>query len=118
MIDIGSHNVGRIAERIVANELEARGFRVSDLNKDGVSPNADLLAVSDRRSLQIQVKGAFNSPKDRLWVSYGYCTQQIIDRKEPMFNRRKSGFYKAEFVVLVAVRSLIDYLCFVLPIDV
>jgi hypothetical protein len=117
MINIGSHNVGRIAERIVANELEARGFRVSDLNKDGVSPNVDLLAISESQSLQIQVKGAFNGPKDRLWIGYGHCTDQILDRKEPMFNRRKSGFYRADVVVLVAVRSLIDYSCFVLPIE-
>jgi len=31
--DIGRHHAGRIAERIVANELEARGFRVSDVNR-------------------------------------------------------------------------------------
>src|SRR4051794_27192424 len=77
MISIGSQNVGRIAERIVANELEARGFRVSDLNKDGTAPNADLLAVGPGRTLQIQVKGATNGPKDRWWVGYGYCTEQI-----------------------------------------
>lgn len=34
---INRHNVGRIAERIVSNELEYRGFRVSDLNKEGTS---------------------------------------------------------------------------------
>ena len=56
-INIGRHNVGRIAERIVSNELEARGFRVSDLNSDGTATNADLLAVSPNRTLQIQVKG-------------------------------------------------------------
>ena len=44
---IGRHNVGRIAERIVANELEFRGFRVSDLNREGTSANADLLAARD-----------------------------------------------------------------------
>jgi len=31
-IGIYKHNVGRIAERIVSNELEFRGFRVNDLN--------------------------------------------------------------------------------------
>ena len=36
---IGKSNVGRITERIVANELEYRGFRVSDLNKEGGSAN-------------------------------------------------------------------------------
>ena len=38
---ITKQNVGRIAERIVSNELEARGFRVSDLNKEGAAANAD-----------------------------------------------------------------------------
>jgi hypothetical protein len=33
------HNVERIASRIVANELEFRDFRVTDLNKDGLSAN-------------------------------------------------------------------------------
>ena len=115
---IGSHNVGRIAERIVANELEARGFRVSDLNKEGVAANADLVAISDNQTLQIQVKGSFNGPKDRWWVGHGHCTQRILDRKEPMFNRRKGNFYKADIVVLVAVRSPTEYMCFVLPVDV
>lgn len=55
---IGKSNVGGIAERIVANELEYRGFRVSDLNKEGVSANADLLAVKGGKGWQIQVKGA------------------------------------------------------------
>jgi len=50
IINIRSHNVGRIAERIVANELEAYGFRVSDLNKDGMAANADLVAISRGRT--------------------------------------------------------------------
>jgi hypothetical protein len=33
---ITKDNVAKIAEWIAANELEARGFRVHDLNKDGV----------------------------------------------------------------------------------
>jgi hypothetical protein len=118
MTNIGSQNVGRIAERIVANELEARGFRVSDLNKDGVAANADLLAVSpDRTPLQIQVKGAANDPKEPFWFGYGFCTEQILAGSEPMFNRRK-GFYAADIVVLAAVRSPTEYSCVILPIDV
>jgi hypothetical protein len=117
MIEITQRNVGRIAERIVANELEARGFRVSDLNSDGTAANADLLAVSPNQTLQIQVKGAANAPKDYWWVGYGYCTDQILaDKKEPMFNRRKS-FYTAQVVILVAVRSPKEYSCIVLPVD-
>jgi hypothetical protein len=118
MIKIGSHNVGRIAERIVANELEARGFRVSDLNKEGTAANADLLAVSRRKSLQIQVKGSTNGPKEHLWVGYGHLTKEILAGNQKVFNRGKHSFYKADLVVLVAVCSPTKYWCFVLPIDV
>ena len=115
---INSQNVGRIAERIVANEFEARGFRVSDLNKDGLTPNADLIAISPNRTLQIQVKGSTNRLNDRWWVGYGYLTEKILAGDEPMFNRRKSSVYKADIVVLVAVRSPTEYSCVVLPVDV
>ncbi len=110
-------NVGRIAERIVANELEARGFRVSDLNSDGPAANADLLAVSSDATLQVQVKGSANAGGEHWWVGYGYCTREIIDRinHATMFNR-KSSFYKATHVVLVAVRSPREYSSIVLPI--
>lgn len=90
MIQITKHNVGAIAERIVANELEARGFCVSHLNKDNSNaPNADLLAVTPQSTIQVQVKGAVNKSSDPWWVGYGYCTPTIIaNRDEPMFNRR------------------------------
>lgn len=117
-LEIGRRNVGRIAERIVANELEARGFRVSDLNKDGNAPNVDLLAFWPGRGqpLQVQVKSAANGPKE--WrLTYGSCTQEIIEGTADMFNRHKGAFYKADFVVLVVVRSPKEYRCFVLPID-
>lgn len=105
-MQIDQDNVGRIAERIIANELEARGFRVSDLNSSRrVAPNADLLAVSRRLNWQFQVKGSANRVKDAWWVNYGFCTQQIIDdRSQPMFNRRDS-FYEATHVALVGVRA-------------
>ncbi|MFZ0640598.1 MAG: hypothetical protein WAN33_02965 [Candidatus Acidiferrales bacterium] len=90
---------------------------VSHLNKDGVAPNADLVAISPSRMLQVQVKGATNKSKDRLWVGYGYFTDEIIEGKRPVFNGRQ-GFYKADFVVLVAVRSATKYTCFVLPVDI
>ena len=107
-------NVGRIAERIVANELEYRGYRVSDLNKEGLSANADLIASNHKRTWQIQVKGASNKPEEKWWFQYGHCTDGIIRNGEPMFNRRQ-GFYVADMVVLVAVRSPRDYRCIVLP---
>lgn len=114
-IDINKNNVGRVAERIVANELETRGFRVSDLNKGGPSANADLLAAGNRRVWQIQVKGASNKSAERWWVQYGYCDQPIIDHARPMFNRH-SSFYRADVVVLVAVRTPSEYRCVVLPV--
>ncbi len=109
---VSSTNVGRIAERIVANELEWRGFKVSDLNKDGLSPNADLIAAAGGKTWQVQVKGATNSG-DKWWAEYGFCTVEIMDGDAPMFNRRES-FYKADIVVLVAVRSPREYRCIVL----
>lgn len=115
MIDITSKNVGRIAERIVANELEARGFRVSDLNKEGVAANADLLAVSPDKRLLVQVKGAAN-PKGAWWIGYGYFTEEFIRGSRRLFNRVES-FYKADLVVLVAVRSPREYSCVVMPIE-
>jgi hypothetical protein len=112
--EINSKNVGRIAERIVASELEARGFRVSDLNSDGIAANADLIISGRGVTRQIQVKGATNG--DRAWVQYGFCNDEIIkNSKSKMFNRRKS-FYKADFVVLVGIRSVTDYRCVILPI--
>jgi hypothetical protein len=116
MINIGRENVGRIAERIVANEPEARGFRVSDLNKEGVAANADLLAVKPDQTLQIQVKGAANKQKVPWWIGYGHFDEDVIHGGRPIFNHVDS-FYKANVVICVAVRSPKDYTCVVMPID-
>lgn len=106
-----------MAERIVSNELEFRGFRVSDLNREGTSANADLLAARDGRTWQIQVKGA--TEENGWWVQYGYCNDAIIAGEEPMFNRCSgSSFYKAEIVVLVSVKSPKEYTCVVLPVEI
>lgn len=113
---VGKHNVGRIAERIVANELEYWGFRVSDLNKEGTSANADLLAVKEGNPWQIQVKGASQGGHSP-WINYGYCDQAIIDRQDRMFNRH-AGFYRAQIVVLVSVMSPSEYTCVILPLEV
>lgn len=115
-IHIGRENVGRIAERIVANELEARGFAVSHLNRDGLAPNADL-AISPSLTLQVQVKGATNGPKDRLWIGYGNFTKEMVEGKRHIFSGRQ-GFYEADTVILVAVRAPTKYTCFVLPVDI
>ena len=113
-IGIARHNVGRIAERIVSNELEYHGFRVSDLNKEGTSANADLLAAKNGRTWQIQVKGASLKPGEDWWFNYGYCKEETLLPGSQMFNTAKS-FYRAEYVVLVAVRAPSDYCCLVLP---
>jgi hypothetical protein len=113
-ININRHNVGRMAERIVSNELESRGFRVSDLNKEGTSANADLLAAKDGRTWQIQVKGATEGGS-AWWVNYGFCQQEVIDGQKTMYNSVES-FYRAQVVVLVSVKSASDYRCVVLPV--
>jgi hypothetical protein len=60
------------------------------------------------------VKGATNGA--RAWVQYGFCNDAIIKTpKSKMFNRKKS-FYKADFVVLVGIRSVTEYRCVVLPV--
>lgn len=116
-IGINKRNVGRIAERIVSNELEYRGFRVSDLNKEGTAANADLLAARNGRTWQVQVKGA---TEDRgWWFGYGFCSDSIIKREEPMFNKHtKDSFYKAGIVVLLSVKSPVEYSSLVLPVEV
>ena len=118
-IVVDKHNVGRIAERTVANELESRGFRVSDLNKEGISANADLIAARNGRTWQIQVKGATydHTCENGWWINYGFCDDAILEGTKGMFNR-VSGFYKAEVVVLVCVKTLTCYKCVVFPLRV
>jgi hypothetical protein len=107
---------GRIPERIVTNELEFRGFRVTNLNKEGgVEANADLLAAKEGRIWQIQVKGSFQAEHKEWWFQYGFCNDAIIGRTEKMFNRRQS-FYTAGVIVLVGWRTPCDYCCVVMPI--
>jgi hypothetical protein len=116
-VGINSQNVGRIAERIVANELEYRGFRVSDLNKEGTSANADLLAAKDGKTWQVQVKGS--TEDGGWWFGYGHSNDGIIAKAEPMFNRSlRAGFYKAQVVVLVSVKSPKEYDALILPVDI
>jgi hypothetical protein len=112
---IHRHNVGRIAERIVANELEFRGFRVSDLNKEGIAANADLLASKDGKTWQIQVKGA--SYDNSWWVNYIHSKEGHFDKSVPIYNSSKA-FYRADTVVLVCVASPCSYKSLVLPVDI
>jgi hypothetical protein len=107
---------GRIAERIVANELEVRGFHVTSLNKDGQLANADLLAAGHGKVWQVQVKGARHRPNHQWWIQYGYCAPEIARGTGSVFNRHNS-FYRAEIVVFVAWRSPKDYRCIVLQTE-
>jgi hypothetical protein len=112
-------SIGRIAERIVANELEFHGFLVRDLNLEGLAANVDLLAVKEGKVWQVQVKGArFDSNYvDGWWFHYGYCKpEHIVNSEEPMFNKAVSAF-RADVVVLVCVKSPHEYQCIVLPIE-
>ncbi len=113
---LSRYSIGKIAERIVMNELEARGYRATDLNKDGLSANSDVLAAKDGKVWQIQVKGATNKPTDRWWLQYGHCDSETISRQAPVFNR-KDSFYRAQYVFLVAVQSPSKYRVFVLSVE-
>jgi hypothetical protein len=115
-IGINKDNVGSIAERIVSDELEYRGYRVSNLNNEGLSANDDLLAVKDGVTWQIQVKGS--TEEDGFWFGYGHATEGIVAGIEPAFNRKSTKFYKAEIVVLVCVKSPSVYQCLILSIEV
>ena len=115
---INKKNVGPVAERIVSNELEFHGFRVSNLNKEGISANADLIAVKDGIPYQVQVKGASWTEQSGWWWGYGYCSEATIRGDEPMFNKHSDAFYKAQVVVLVSAKSPKDYSCLVLPVTI
>jgi hypothetical protein len=120
--EIGKENVGRIAERIVANELEYYGFLVRDLNLEGVAANVDLLAVNkDGKSWLVQVKASsydLTYHNHGWWFQYGYCkAEHLQDRKAPVFNRVTSSF-QASVVALVCVRSSYEYQFLLLPVQV
>lgn len=119
--EICKGNVGRIAERIVANELEYRGFTVRDLNLEGLAANVDLLAVKGGSAWQIQVKGSsyeLKYPNNGWWFQYGYCgVEHIQSSGANMFNR-KPGSFKATIVALVCVRSPDEYQCIFLPVEI
>jgi len=119
--NLGKGSIGRIAERIVANELEWNEFLVRDLNLEGLAANVDLLAVKNAKIWQIQVKGSKYDTsfgeEGGWWYQYGYCkTEHIQHKEERMFNRVGSSF-RADIVVLVCIKSLKDYHCIVLPAD-
>ena len=122
LMEISSKNVGRIAERIAMNELEARGFHIVDLAyMSKTSANVDFMASRDGRSFNIQVKGASNAirPENPRWaVQYGYCDDDIVERRQPFFNRKTNFALRADVIVLIAVKSPSEYQAVVMPVAV
>ena len=120
-MEINSRNVGRIAERIAMNELEARGFHIIDLAyMSKTSANVDFIASKGGKSFSIQVKGTsirLNSPSSRWAVQYGYCDEEVVERRRPFYNRKSEFALKADVIVLVAVNSPSKYKAVVLPVD-
>jgi hypothetical protein len=117
-VEINSRNVGRIAERIAMNELEARGFHIIDLaymSKTAV--NIDFIASKGGKSFNVQVKGATNPLSSRWWVQYGYCDEDIVEGRRPLFNSKSDFALKAELIVLLAVNSPSKYCAIVVPVE-
>ncbi len=117
---IGKENVGKIAERIVANELMHHGFLVRDLNLEGLAANVDLLAVEGPKVWQIQVKGSSYEtkyPNNGWWFQYGYCKDEHIQDADAKIFNRGGGSFKANIVALVCVRSPHEYQCIILPVE-
>ena len=119
-VKIGKGNAGRIAERIVANELEHQGFTVRDLNLEGLAANADLLAVKDGQVWLVQVKGSRydeNYSDNGWWFQYGFCKDEhITDRGAKLFNH-SAGSFRANIVALVCFRSPYEYQCIYIPVE-
>jgi hypothetical protein len=118
-VEINSRNVGRIAERIVMNELEARGFHIIDLAYTSkTSANVDFIASKNGKSYYVQVKGMTNKPNDARWsFQYGYCDEDIIKCRSPLYNGRQNAALKADVIVLLAVKSPADYRAIVMDVD-
>jgi Holliday junction resolvase len=120
-VEINSKNVGRIAERIAMNELEARGFHIIDLAyMSKTSANVDFIASKGGASFNIQVKGAtnvFKSPGDRWWVQYGYCDEAAISASRDIFNSKSEFALSADVIALLAIKSPREYRAFILPVE-
>jgi hypothetical protein len=120
-MEINSRNVGRIAERIAMNELEARGFHIIDLAyMSKTSANVDFIASKGGRSFNVQVKGTsnpLNSPSSRWAVQYGYCDEDIVEGRRPLYNGKSEFALKADVIVLLAVNSPSNFRAIVMPVD-
>ena len=119
-VEVNARNVGRMAERIAMNELEARGFHIIDLAyMSKTSANVDFIASKDGKSYNVQVKGTsnpLNSPSSRWAVQYGYCDEEVVENRRPFFNSKTDFALLADVIVLVAVNSPSRYRAIVLPV--
>ncbi|WIY69544.1 hypothetical protein KB221_00630 [Aquidulcibacter paucihalophilus] len=110
-------NVGRIAERIVMNELESRGYHIIDLAYTSKTfANVDFIASKAGQSFNVQVKGTSLKSGARRAVQYGYCTKEIVAGTVPMFNGKTEAALRADVIVLVGVYSPSKYHAVVLPV--
>lgn len=117
-MEVDSKNVGRIAERIAMNELEARGFHIIDLAYTSKTfANVDFIASKGGRSFNVQVKGTSLREKQRPAVQYGYCTKETVAGTIPMFNGKSEAALRADVIVLMGVYSPRRYTAVVLPVD-
>ena len=120
-MEINSKNVGRIAERIAMNELEARGFHIIDLAyMSKTTANVDFIASKNGKSFNVQVKGAsnpFGPPRRRWTVGYGQCNEETIEGRSSFFNAKSDFALRADVIVLIAVNSPSNYCAVVMPVD-
>lgn len=115
---IDQKNVGRIAERIAMNELEARGFHIIDLAYTSRTfANVDFIASKGGRSFNVQVKGSSVPMGKRRAIHYGYCVGAQVDGSMPVFNGKTDAALRADSIILMGVRSATDYWASVLPVE-
>lgn len=115
-MQIGSRNVGRIAERIAMNELEARGYAIIDLAYVSKTiANVDFIASKEGRSFHVQVKKTSLHEGDKPAVQYGFCTTDTILGASTFFNRRDDAALSADVVILLAVYSPSKYRAIIMP---
>jgi len=112
-------DIGRMGENIVTNELLARGFLVTHLDKGtrGVSANADLLVGHPNlnKPVLIQVK-AHHAPRSPDTIFLGNLTEEVLEGREPFYNRKRG--FQADYLAAVSISNPKTYRTFILPIPV
>ena len=114
--------VGRTGEAAAKQELEDRGWTVTDLNfTQRNTPNVDLAAQKGDRIVNIQVK-TYNKTYGWIW---GGSVTPAICAGGPLFNKKKRATY-CDFVICVPPASLgdkgktvrEDWRFFVMPVNI